>query len=115
MWRKFKEAEKATKVLFEGNAHHDNPSGEKDEGNLPIYARAFFDYFQYLDKRTSSLNTQMRNVRVNISLIGQQPVLSSNVDETTFNPTTEPHGIERGSGEFAGEITINEISITSSE
>ena len=43
--RKFKEAENAAKLLFEGNTHQDDPSGEQDEGNLPIYARAFFEYF----------------------------------------------------------------------
>ena len=100
MRRKFKEAEHAANVLFEGNAHQKVPTGKKDEGNLSIYARAFFEYFQYLDKRTSSLNTQrvnwMRNVRVNRSLIGQQPFLSpTNVDETTLNPTTAPHWRER--------------------
>ena len=116
---KFKEAENAAKVLFEGNAHQDDPSGEQDEGNLPIYARAFFEYFQYLDERTSTLNTQranrMRHVRVNRSLIGQQPVLSPNADETTMNPTTAPNGRERGTGEVAGNIIINEIPIASSE
>ena len=97
--RKFKEAENAARVLFEGNAYQDDPSGEQDEGNLPIYARAFSEYFQFLEERTTHLNTQrvnwMRNVRVNRSLIGQQPVLSPNVDETTFNPTTVSHGREK--------------------
>ena len=57
----------------------------------------------------------MRNVRVNRPLIEQQPVLSPNVDEITLNPTTAPHGRERGSGEVSGNITINEIPIASSE
>ena len=54
-------------------------------------------------------------MRVNRSLIGQQPILSPNHDETTLNPTTAPHGRERGSGDIAGDITINEIPIASSE
>ena len=62
-------------MLFEGNAHQDDPSGEQDEGGLPTYAQAFFDYFQFLEERTTTLNTQrvnrMRNVRGNRSLIGQ--------------------------------------------
>lgn len=112
--RKFKEAENAAKILFEGNAHQDDPSGDRDEANLPAFARYFFEYFTFLEERTSNMNTQrinrQRNIRVNRSLIGQQPALSPTGIEPTFNPTTAPAGRERGTGEVAGEITINEIN-----
>ena len=54
-------------------------------------------------------------MRVNRSLIDQQPILSPNLNETILNPTTAIHGRERGSRDIAGDITINEISIASSE
>ena len=58
---------------------------------------------------------RMRNVRVNRSIIGQQAALSDTNTAVILNPTTAPADRERGSGEIAGEITINEISQPSSE
>ena len=117
--RKFKDAENAAKVLFEGNQHQDDRSGVNDEGSLPTFARAFFEYFTFLEERVTTLNTQrvnrMRNIRVNRSLIGQQPALDTNGDEPIFNSTTAPTGRERGSGEVAGEVVINEIRVPSSD
>ena len=54
-------------------------------------------------------------MRVNRSIISQQPALEMNSDEPTLNPTTAPTGRERGSGEVAGEIVINEIPLPSSD
>ena len=55
----------------------------------------------------------MRNVRVNRSVIGQQAALSSN-DTPTLNDTLAVPGWEQGTGEVAGEITIQEATIQSS-
>ena len=55
----------------------------------------------------------MRNVRVNRSVIGQQPALSSN-DAPTLNNTLAPPGRERGTGEVAGDITIQEATVQAS-
>ena len=55
----------------------------------------------------------MRNVRVNRSVIGQQPALSSN-NAPTLNNTLAPPGRERGTGEVAGDITIQEATVQAS-
>ena len=117
--RKFKEAENASKLLYESNQHQNDPSGENDESGLPAYTRAFFEYFTYLEERSTTQVSQraswMRNVRVNRSLISQQPALHTSADAPTFNPTTAPTNRVRGSGEIAGEVVINEIRVASSD
>ena len=79
----------------------------------------FFEYFKFCEERNTSMNTarvnRMRNVRVNRSMIGQQAALSETNTAVTLNPTTAQADRERGSGEIAGDITINEISQQSSE
>ena len=59
--------------------------------------------------------SRMRNVRVNRSLISEQPALNTSADAPTFNPTTAPTNRNRGSGEIAGEVVINEIRVASSD
>ena len=55
----------------------------------------------------------MRNVRVSRSVIGQQAALSSN-NTPTLNNTLAPSGRERGTGEVAGDIIIQEATVQAS-
>ena len=52
---------------------------------------------------------RMRNVLVNRSVIGQQPAVTT-TDTEILNDTAAEPGRERGTGEIAGDIIINEIS-----
>ena len=80
---------------------------------MPSYVKAFFDYFDWVEetKLTAGRVRQqrMRNVVVNRSIIGQQPAVTTTENEI-LNDTTAEEGRERGTGEIAGEILINEIS-----
>ena len=55
----------------------------------------------------------MQNVHVSRSIIGQQTALSSN-DTPTLNNTLALSGRERGTGEVAGDITIQEATVQAS-
>jgi len=110
--RKFKQAESIAKGLWERRGHQNDQTGENDEGELPAYARAFFEYFEFSEDRVTANTTaaanRQRNLRVNRSIVGQQPALTSD-EVNILNPTTAAPGRERGTGEIAGEVTINEV------
>ena len=73
----------------------------------------FFEYFTFAEERSNNQSSaraqRWRNIRVNRSVIGQQPGLSG-TNETELNSTVAVPNRERGTGEVSGEITINEIS-----
>ena len=73
--QKFKEAEVHACSLFERQSRHHDDTGECDEGNMPSYVNKFFDFFEFVEERASSLASAMasrwRNIRVNRSVMGQ--------------------------------------------
>ena len=110
--RKFKNAEKISKALWDRRSHQNDETGENDEGELPCFARDFFEYFEFLKERGTTNNTArvncQRNMRVNCSVIGQQATLSTE-DTNIISSTAAAPGRVRGTGEIAGEVTINEF------
>ena len=52
----------------------------------------------------------MRNILVNRAVIGQQPVVTTTEAEILNDTAAAEPGRERGTGEIAGDIIINEIS-----
>ena len=111
--RKFNAAENTAKSLFQRRGHQPSHSAYLDENTLPLYCRLFFEYFTFAEERSTSSSAvraqRWRNVRVNRSVIGQQPAVSA-TNEIELNSTVAPQNRERGTGEVAGEVTINEIS-----
>ena len=75
----------------------------------------FFEFFQYVEERTQNLNNarqqRHRNVQVNRSVISQQAALTT-TNRVTINETNAPANRERGTGEIAGSVTINETTDT---
>ena len=67
IWRKFAEAEKMAKNLYDTRAHQ--PRGDAADETLPLFANAFFEYFGFVETRESYQNNariaQQRNQRVN--------------------------------------------------
>ena len=111
--RKFIAAENNAKSLYERRGHQPSHDEYLDESTLPLYCRLFFEYFTYAEERSNHSSAaraqRWRNVRVNRSVIGQQPALSS-TNEVGLNGTQAPTDRTRGTGEVAGDIVINEIS-----
>ena len=118
MRRKLKEAETHEHLLFERRGHQNDDTGEGDEGSISSYVNMLFESFDFIEERAGDLASvranRWRNIRVNRSVIGQQPTLSG-FDNPTLNTTVATPGREIGSGEVAGEIAINETSQDSSE
>ena len=82
--------EKLAQQLYRGRLHQDESTGELDETQMQPYIMLFHEYF-YFNETHQTGQTQaradiQRNIRVNRSLIGQQPALSSN-DTPTLNGT----------------------------
>ena len=95
---KFDAAETNAKSLFERRIHQANDTGELDESSLPSYCRLFFEYFIFAEERANSSSSvsaqRWRNVRVNRSVIGQQPA-PSGTNDTTLNITVAVQNRER--------------------
>ena len=112
--RKFKAAEQIAKRLYNSRGHQDDETGEQTEGDRPLYVSSFFEYFDFLQTRNTQMMTSQRqrdrHRRVNRSLIGQQPALSSETASTTLNDSVAPPRRERGTGEVATnvEFDVNE-------
>lgn len=72
--RKFKEAETHTRSLFERRGDQNDETGGGDEGNIPSHVNLFFEFFTFVEERSSSLASARaqwwRNIRVNRSVIG---------------------------------------------
>ena len=84
----------------------------------PHLKNTFVKFFQFVEERESGLASARENrwinIRVNRSVVGQQPTLST-LDNATLNKTVATPGRERETGEVASKIVINEISQASSE
>ena len=103
--RKFNAAENNAKSLFERKGHQPSDSAYLDESTLPLYCRLFFKHFTFAEEHSTISSAaraqRWRNVKVNRSVIGQQPALSS-TDEVGLNGTEAPTNRNRGTGEVAG-------------
>ena len=99
--------------------HQDDNTGNRHEDQRPLYVALFFEYFDYCSSHATQTNSNERqremNIRVNRSLIGQQPALTSVVNgNNQLLSSRAPQGQERGSGNIAGEIDINITSVQTS-
>ena len=112
---KFKRAEDLARQMYDNRIHQNDSTGNRDEADVPAFVKAFWHYFDWKRdyvpaNQAPNTAARMRNVRVNRSVIGQQPALSSN-NTPTLNDSTAVSGRVRGSGEVAGEIVIEEVNI----
>ena len=111
--RKFKEAETKAKLIYDGRTHQEDSTGDMDESTLPSSVKAFFDYFDWVEEIKLAAGRvcqqRIRNVVVNRSIIGQQPTVTT-TDTDILNDTAAEPGRERGTGEIAGDIIMNEIN-----
>ena len=106
--RNIKVAENSATNLYNNRTHQPDSTGNQDEG-IPLFALKFFEVFDW--KQTLPGNEvaaqQEANVRVERSLVGQQPVLGENNNQ--LNNTRAAPNHERGSGEIASEIDVEVI------
>ena len=79
--RKFKAAESIARSLFERRGHQPSHVDYLDESTMPLYCRLFFEYFTFAEERSTGAPAvraqRWRNLRINRSVIGQQPALST--------------------------------------
>ena len=114
--RKFTAAETAARLAYDrAGGHQDDPTGVSDEGDRPLHFRLFFEYFDFIRENppasSQALARQQMNVRVNRSVIGQQPALSSQTDgRVELLSTVAPTGRDRGSGDIAGDVQIDLVN-----
>ena len=104
--RKFFLAQNAAKLLYSARSHA--PSDAQDE-TLPVYVKSFFHYFDWLAEKQSHKNpaqlAREENLRLNRTIVGQQPALNS-TNMLEYNNTAATPGRERGTGDIAGETII---------
>ena len=109
--RKFKVAEQMARRLYGSRGHQNDTTGERSEADVPLFRTPFFHYFDYLNTRnTQMMNAQRsrdRHRRVNRSLIGQQPSLTSTTTTNELNSSVAPAGRERGSGEVRTDVSFD--------
>ena len=78
--KKFNEAEKKAKIIYAARSHQSEQSGAAGESR-PIYTPLFFEYFDFCKTRETPFNVarlaRERHTRVNRSIVGQHPALSS--------------------------------------
>ena len=84
---------------------------------MPLFARHFFQYFEWESERksknTSAREQRRRNIRVNRSVIGQHAALSSGNDSELLPTSAERNRIV-GTGEIAGDIGFGTIDVSPS-
>ena len=101
---KIKEAEAASKIFYNNRIHQPDTTGRPQE-KKPLDTRIFFDYFDFVDTcnipTNAARNARQYHTYVNISLVGQQAVLS--LEETPiFLNTITPAGRESRTGDIGG-------------
>ena len=98
--------------MYDQPGHHQSDTtGNQDEAQRPIYYNLFFQYFDYVRNNSNSAQAAAQaemNVRVNRSIIGQQPALSSQANgPVELLSNVAPNGRGRGSGDVGNDVVIN--------
>ena len=114
--KKFNKAKKKATTLYAAHSHQSEQSGAAGESR-PIYTPLFFEYFDFCETHETPFNVarlaRERHTRVNRSIVGQHPALSS-ANAPVLLSTVAPSGCVRGSGDVGGEVVVLEMSTTSS-
>lgn len=107
---KFNLAQADAKDLWNRRSHQPDTSGNLSEGQWTSCTKSFFELFEFLAQKSSTNSVEEQfhrsNVKINRSIISQQPALSSG-NPNAFLSSVAPSGRMKGSVNIGSNITMN--------